>query len=91
MKSVWKYQLSQSEITLRMPKGAEILTAQIQRGAGLVLWALVEPEELALESRKFFVATTGELLQATAEWVYVGTVQYDGGQYVVHIFEIKGG
>lgn len=67
-KQIWKYPLTEpNTIALVMPKGAEILTVQMQ-GREPMLWALVatadtdaEPEK---EVRKFEVFGTGQKMDA---------------------------
>ena len=50
MKQIWKYQV---ENVIEMPKGAEILTVQVQTPFNICIWAKVDPEETEMEKRKF--------------------------------------
>jgi hypothetical protein len=49
MKTIWKYPLHLiDKQTVNMPKGAEILTVQIQNGT-ITMWALVDPESVKIK------------------------------------------
>jgi hypothetical protein len=86
MKSIWKYNLKIGIAQeIRMPSGAEILTAQIQYSE-LVLWALVD-EDNKLESRMFVTYPTGMNIEET-KIKYINTFQFSGGSFVLHLFEI---
>lgn len=89
MSAVWKYELLAAEhFVLSMPKGAEVLTVQVQHGKPQ-LWARVDPTA-EKEPRHFGVYGTGHRIQDPSEGVrlaYVGTFQIDGGQLVFHLFE----
>ncbi len=88
MKTIWKYQLAVgAENRFGMPRGAEVLTVQIQHGQ-ICLWAIVD-YEARQEERAFHVAGTGHELPSTVGHVnYIGTVQEAHGQLVWHVFEI---
>lgn len=85
MLSVWKYEVLREErFAIDIPKGAELLTVQMQ-GNTAQLWALVEPDR-EKETRHFHLAGTGhpigdDVLQ------YVGTFQTRMG-LVFHLFEV---
>jgi hypothetical protein len=85
---VWKYAVPIGDaFELRMPRGARCLTVQVQ-GAGLCLWALVDPSA-PLETRRFLFRGTGhEIDYGYAELVWVGTFQLEGGALVFHVFEV---
>lgn len=83
---IWKFPLGKtvtdSVITVQMPKNAKILHVRSQKDVPCV-WTLVDPEA-DTESRYFYIAATGETVP---DGQYLGTVfQYDGA-YVWHIFE----
>jgi hypothetical protein len=70
---------------ISLPEGAEILTAQVQRGQ-VCLWARVDAANSAtLTERKIRVAGTGH--SVSLAWHYIGTVQLLGGDLVFHFFE----
>ncbi len=84
MSVIWKYPVPiQDRFDLTLPKGAKILTIQIQYDQ-LQLWALVNPGA-DQETRHFRLTETGHPIIKT-NLVYISTVQQ--GQYVWHIFEI---
>ncbi len=95
MKSVYKYPLPMDEddFTIFLPKGAEVLTIQIQ-GETPCLWALVDPYAKQ-ESRSFHIAGTGHPIHSPAngwEWKFIDTFQLRGGGLVFHVFEgVKNG
>jgi hypothetical protein len=84
MKKIYKYSL---EVTtyqvIYMPRGAEILSAQIQNGS-IQLWAIVNPvADPAL--REIYIFGTGHTIPSTTPLTFIGTVQESF--YVWHIFE----
>ena len=88
VKKVFKYELRvASRSSINMPKGAEILTAQVQFDTPCI-WALVNPDT-PTEERFFRVFGTGHQIQYDMgiEFKYIGTFQVDGGSYVFHVFE----
>ena len=87
---IYKYPLIQTDgFEIEMPKGARILTVQVQDGEPYI-WAIVNPDN-DTEVRGFRLAGTGHQLNTMGftDMVYIGTFQlYDGG-LVFHLFEIK--
>lgn len=81
-KQIWKYSL---ENIIEMPKGAEILTIDIQNGQmfNVQMWVKVDTEN-EMEKRMFEVIGTGQNFDDTNR-KYVGT--YQQGPYVWHVFE----
>lgn len=82
MKKVYKYEISKE--AMELPKGAQVLSFQDQRGT-LCLWASVDPEA-PIQTRQFHVVGTGH--NVDPKWTYVGTTQQ--GPFVWHLFEDKG-
>jgi hypothetical protein len=83
--SIWKYPLKIEDVqTVRMPRGAEILTVQDQKGV-LCLWARVTIEN-PLEDRRFFIYGTGHR-HTFMHGKYVASAQQKDGELVWHIFE----
>jgi hypothetical protein len=72
------------ETPVKMPKGAEILSVQIQKGRPCI-WALVDPDAQS-EVRRLCVRGTGHTLKGN-EGRYIGTFQAMGGDLVMHVFE----
>lgn len=91
MKVVYKYPLSDWQETIKMPKDAEILTAQIQ-GTTTYIWALVDTDN-PIEERTFAIYGTGNEIKSCGEMRYINTIFQNAGlsltSYVWHIFEIK--
>lgn len=90
MKAIWKYHLSGLQTLsecqrVDMPKGAEIVSCQLQRGE-IVVWAIVDDEH-ELESRYFFVIYTGLPLPGNP-YKYLSTLQLEDGDIVLHAFEL---
>ena len=94
MKTIYKYSTLpngkfRESFTLNMPKGAEILTVQIdQKNNVPSIWAMVDTE-MPLEERYFELFGTGHEIPVDigVERKYVGTYQYQRGEFVGHIFE----
>jgi hypothetical protein len=84
---IWKYPLEMTDTQrVQMPKGAQILTAQMQ-GQTLCLWALVDcGSVLSKDDREIEIIGTGNPI-SDASRRYIATVQMCGGGLVWHIFE----
>lgn len=93
-KVIWKYDTLvggtfKESFTLEMPKGAEIVTVQIdQKNNHPTIWAIVDPNA-ELETRYFELFGTGFPIydDIGIERKYIGTYQYQNGEFVGHIFE----
>lgn len=88
MSTVYKYEIME-RAELKMPRGAKVLTVQVQNGAPR-LWALVDPEQPE-ERRVFEVYGTGHHIPDIHSAAYVATFQVDDGAFVFHLFERLGG
>jgi hypothetical protein len=90
MNAVYKYELAIGVVNLvSMPEGAEVLSVQEQQ-ENVVLYALVSAETTRLRVRKFLVAMTGQVIdEGLSREQFIGTAMLQGGQFVVHVFEIK--
>lgn len=87
MKRVYKYPLDiQDEVVVMMPKGARVLSVQVQNGRPC-LWAAVDPNELTLGERWFRIAGTGHPIQDDVVDGFIGTIQMCEGSIVYHVFE----
>lgn len=89
MRTIWKYPLELTDQTeLMIPKGAEVLTAQMQE-LQLGLWILVN-SDAETEVRTFDIYGTGNPVPAidlrTHTRKYIATVQQS--IFVWHVFEI---
>jgi hypothetical protein len=84
-KTIWKFAFEiGDEIVIEMPKGAEILTVQVQSGLAFI-WALVDPGA-EKENRYFDLYGTGHLIDMSIERWYIGTFQLYQGALVFHLF-----
>lgn len=79
---IWKFHLASMVNVFALPRGAKVLTAQIQAGLKQ-LWVEVDPGE-ETEDRTFLVIGTGLEFDA-AGLIYVATVQQ--GPFVWHVYE----
>lgn len=87
-KTIWKYPLRLvGEQAIQMPKGAEILCAQVQGEGAICVWALVDPK-VEKEERMIVIYGTGHPV-TDLHCKYIGTVQMDGGSLIWHVFELK--
>lgn len=85
MKKVFKYQIeARDSQTITMPKGAEILTVQVQHGEPCI-WALVNPDNEP-EEVKLRIHGTGHNVPSSELLSYIGTFQLHGGNFVFHVF-----
>jgi len=85
-KEIWKYKLG-IKTEIKMPKGAEILTAR-EQGEDVCIWALVDPSEKVMENRSFEVVGTGLKMEYEGS-VYIGTAHLYNSTLVLHVFEYK--
>ena len=86
-KQIWKFAIN-PKTTLEMPKGAEILTMQLQNEIPCI-WALVNPEN-EKELRNFEIYGTGNNIHCDIgiERKYIGTFQLQSRVALVyHLFE----
>ena len=83
-KKIWKFSF-QYDNSIKMPKGAEILSVQKQNDV-FCIWALVTPEN-ELEERYFQVYGTGSPIfeDSGFEKKYIATIQFK--DFVWHLFE----
>lgn len=88
-RTIWKYELNGNDRQVfNMPRGAEILTVQVQAGKPCI-WALGDPN-VGLKGRLIELVGTGHQIinDNGDERKYIGTYQLSGGALVVHVFEI---
>ncbi len=98
MKAIYKYQIpaEPGRHEIRMPYDCRIISVQAQRDY-ISLWAIVWPDMTHVypvgvnPHRMFRVVMTGEKFepQLDARDQYLATVQFDGGAFVLHVFEEK--
>ncbi len=88
MKTIWKFPVfGPNRYTTSMPAGAEILSVQKQ-GDAVQMWALVDPKQPG-ELRAFQCFGTGHPVPDAEIIAHLGTVQFDGGDLIFHVFEVK--
>lgn len=85
MKKIYKYQIHDLAMReIELPKGAEILTIQMQDGMPC-LWALVDQNQPA-EKRPILIIGTGHAILIDIVR-YISTFQMLDGRLVWHAFE----
>lgn len=87
-KTIWKFQLNPNDIIfIEMPKNAEILSVQNQKGIPCI-WALVDPNA-EKEERCFEIFGTGYtvLCDMGIDRKFIGTFQMYEADLVFHLFE----
>jgi hypothetical protein len=93
MEAIWKYELEFNGITkLQMPKYAEILSLQTDKKTNKpCIWAVVNSSNEEVE-RTFELFGTGQSIQYNAGMgrKFIGTYQYQRGEFVGHVFERVG-
>lgn len=88
MKRVYKYPLEvNDEVSVYMPKGARVLSVQVQDGRPC-LWAECNPDGESV-LRTFLIRGTGHPIDDEIEKEYIGTIQMCEGLIVFHVFEKK--
>jgi hypothetical protein len=85
MRTIHKYELF-PETVLDIPRGATVLSVQVQREKPY-LWAEVDTSN-ELTKRKFIGVGTGHTIPSEARLSFIGTVQLEGGALVFHIYEV---
>ena len=90
MKIIWKFETPfEYSFKIIMPKDAEILSVQRdQKTSKPCVWVLVESEN-ELEERYFELFGTGNPIHGNMgiDRKYIGTYQYQNGEFVGHLFE----
>ena len=82
MKKIYKYPIEIIDIqTIKLPKGAIMLTAQLQHGK-----PYVDPNEIEAEDVTLRVYGTGQEIDDSLDLTYVGTIQENG--FVWHVFKV---
>lgn len=87
MKSIWKYTLKASTSqTIEIPIGSRILSAESQKD-DIVIYALVNSEELSFESYEILTYGTGHsILENIDNHNFLGTVKMHSDALVFHVF-----
>jgi hypothetical protein len=86
MQTIYKFPLKVDDlVTVSMPKGAKILSLQVQNDIPC-LWALVDEDMEWRENRVFRIFGTGHVF-AASPGTFLGTVQLMEGALVFHVFE----
>lgn len=84
--SIYKYELNLGITTIYVPKGYEVLTAQMQDDR-LQVWIKIDSDVNPDQELLFEVIGTGHQLAVySTPMKYVSTVQETNGLYVWHIF-----
>jgi len=82
MKTIYKYTLHSQDCSLQLPKGAEILSVQLQNQIP-TLWALVNPMTVT-EERHICIVGTGWQVEDNMKYI----TTYMDGYFVWHVFEL---
>jgi len=93
MYTIWKYELEFEAVTkLKLPKDAEILTVQQdEKTFKPCIWLMVKTDN-ETEERLFELFGTGQEIKYDMgiDRKYIGTYQYQKGEFVGHVFEYTG-
>lgn len=85
--AIWKFTLQMLETQLvQMPEGAEVLSVHVQLGE-VQVWALVDTAA-SPTARRFEMYATGQPIPHGPDGTFVGTVMFQDGQYVFHVYEV---
>lgn len=86
MITIYKYKVEMSEdFLIRMPKGAEVLSVQVQHGR-VQIWARVDTSQPEVPYRFGVHGTGHELYDFTENAPFIGTFQIAEGSLVFHLF-----
>lgn len=84
---IHKYPLTHAPIqAVAMPKGARILSVQLQRDEP-TLWVLCDPSAPSAP-RRILTVPTGGYTNPSEKIEHLATLQYSSGAFVTHVFEI---
>ncbi len=87
MLTIYKYPLPVSdEFNVHMPKGARLLSVQVQHDAPC-LWAMVDTNNQKAQ-RRLAIRGTGHSAERLGFAAFVGTFQLEGGALVFHLFDL---
>lgn len=88
--TIWKFEIPfDDKFAIQMPKGAIILSVQLDQKTKIpCIWALVYPYN-DNEERFFELFGTGSEINNDMgiNRKYIGTYQYQNGEFIGHIFE----
>ena len=83
---IWKYVLNMVGTTkIQMPIGALFLSVGNQHET-LTLWVLHDKSSVH-ETRRIQTVMTGEEVNLSTNDSFLGTVPFDNGNFIVHVFE----
>lgn len=83
---IWKFPLkADDEQIVRMPKGARLLSLQIQKGIPC-LWASVHTRIEEINRKVYTFGTGQDTAFITEQLDFVGTYQQFNGDLVLHVF-----
>jgi hypothetical protein len=90
VKTIYKYPLGAKTVNyIELPKGAEVISVQEQRG-GVNVYALVDNEIEETETFEVLMYGTGhKVTERIDDYKFLGTVSMYGGDLVFHIFAEK--
>jgi len=83
---IYKYGIAiKDTFTISMPKGAQILSVQPKQREHY-MWAMVDPKETEMESRRFIIIGTGwDVDISDMEITFIASLVQ--GDFVWHLFE----
>ena len=83
--TIWKYVIKCKDAqSVELPKGAKILTLQMQYGL-VCIWAEVDPDATLEDVVLLTVGTSHSLPLSRGK--YIGTYQLEQGALVFHVYE----
>jgi hypothetical protein len=83
---IFKYEVK-PEFTLELPRGARVLSVQVQ-GEKVQMWVLQQAgKQNVLERRTFCARATGVPFDSNHQQAFIGTFQFPEQALVFHLFE----
>lgn len=87
--TIWKQELKPGLHTYALPKGAQILSVEMQRGIAQ-MWFLCSPTETEREPRRLLLTGTGHIISGQGTHSFIGTMMTENRTLVFHVFEVIG-
>lgn len=92
---IWKFKIEIGIVTkpkeIEMPVGAEILCIKLAGNDCVDMYTRIRDTGLTCTRKFLFIETGIEMGIRAWSYAYLGTCQFDGGDYVLHVFEAERG
>lgn len=84
--AVWKYFIEGQTSKIRMPIGADVLSAESQ-GDEIVIYSLVNTKEVDTQEIEIKIFGTGQPIELNIkEYTFLDTLKLEDGSLMLHVF-----